>query len=58
MAELTRNIDMEGNTMASIGALETKMLEALLIGGLDNARDEQAMREGVEALTYGGEEEH
>ena len=52
MTHLLRNIDLEGNTMAIIGVMEMKMLDALLMGGLENAMKERAVRDGIGALGF------
>jgi len=41
VTHLLRSVDMETHTMHDIGQMEMKMLDALLIGGLDNERDER-----------------
>ena len=52
MTDLTRNIDMENNTMANIGILEWKMLDALLMGGLDNAVKEYVAQQQLPASSW------
>ena len=51
MTNLLKDIDMESNTMDMIGQMEWKMLDALLMGGLDNERTKEVLRERLNAIT-------